>query len=113
MKNWQKLLILLAIYVFTYSMVFAQVQPVKGKVIDESGSPLPGVNIVIEGTTRGTVTDPDGFFSIQAEVGQKLMIRFVGMKSQVIEIQSNETFLNVTLEEEIQTIEELVVVGYG
>ncbi len=113
MKNWQKLLFLLAIYLFTYSMVFAQDQLVRGKVIDISGNPLPGVNILIEGTTRGTVTDPDGFFSIQAEVGQKLMIRFVGMKNQVIEIQSNETFLNVTLEEEFQAIEELVVVGYG
>jgi TonB-linked SusC/RagA family outer membrane protein len=112
MKGWQRLLALLAIFMFTYSMVFAQVQ-IRGKVIDEDGKPLPGVNIVIEGTTRGAVTDLDGFFNIQAEAGQTLEIRFIGMKPQLIEIKSTDTFLDVTLEQEIQTLEEIVVVGYG
>ena len=59
MKSWQKLLALFAIFMFTYSAGFAQAQ-IKGKVIDEDGIPLPRVNIVIEGTTTGVVTDIDG-----------------------------------------------------
>ncbi|MFC2081355.1 SusC/RagA family TonB-linked outer membrane protein [Bacteroidota bacterium] len=97
---------------FTCSMVFAQA-PIRGKVIDEDGNPIPGVNIVIEGTTRGAVTDLEGLFSIQAVPGQNLEIRFVGMKSQIIEIQSTELFLDVTLEQDIQSLEEIIVVGYG
>ncbi|MFC2116388.1 SusC/RagA family TonB-linked outer membrane protein [Bacteroidota bacterium] len=112
MKNWQKLLSLIAFFMFTCSMVFAQA-PIRGKVIDEDGNPIPGVNIVIEGTTRGAVTDLEGLFSIQAVPGQNLEIRFVGMKSQIIEIQSTELFLDVTLEQDIQALEEIIVVGYG
>ena len=81
MKNWQKLLALFIIFMFNYSFIFAQVQ-IKGKVIDKDGNPLPGVNVVIEGTTTGVTTDMDGIFSLQANVGQKLMIRFIGMKTQ-------------------------------
>ena len=113
MKNWQKLFVLLSIFMFTCSIVSAQVGTVQGKVIDESGNPLPGVTVLIEGTTRGAVTDLEGLFSIQAEVGQNLEIRFIGMKSQIIEITSTDTFFDVTLEQDVQVIEELVVVGYG
>jgi len=112
MKNWQKLLALFVIFLFTFSTVFAQVQ-IKGKVIDKDGIPIPGVNIVIEGTTIGTITNNDGMFSIQAKVGTKLMIRFIGMKPQLIEIKSANPFLAVTLVDEMINLEELVVVGYG
>ncbi len=112
MKNWQKLLALFAIFIFTYSAGFAQTLT-KGKVIDEDGNPLPGVNIVIEGTTTGVVTNIDGLFSIGIEVGQKLNVRFIGMKSQIIEIESTETFINVTLLTDVTELEEMVVIGYG
>lgn len=112
MKSWQKLIALFAVFMFTCSAGFTQ-DLVKGKVIDEDGSPLPGVNIVIEGTTIGVVTDINGLFSINADVGQKLMVRFIGMKSQTIEIVSTETFLNVTLQTEVTQLDEMVVVGYG
>ncbi len=113
MNNWQKLLVPLAIFMFTCSGVFAQNQPVRGTVTDQNGDPLPGVNIVIEGTTIGTVTDADGHFNIQAEAGQKLVIRFIGMRPQIIEITKSDIYLEVTLEQEAQALDELVVVGYG
>jgi TonB-linked SusC/RagA family outer membrane protein len=112
MKRWQKLLALSVIFMFTCSLGFAQT-PIKGKVIDEDGNPLPGVNIVIEGTTIGVVTNIDGLFNIRANTGQKLMVRFIGMKSQLIEIKNAETFINVTLVTEFTQLDELVVVGYG
>lgn len=112
MKNWQKLIALFAIFMFSCSLVFAQVQ-IRGKVSDKDGTPLPGVNVVIEGTTTGTVTDIDGLFTIQAQVGQTLEVRFIGMKPQLIEIESSGTFLEITLEEDVTLLDEMVVVGYG
>ena len=112
MKNWQKLLALFVIFMFNYSLVFAQVQ-IKGKVSDKDGSPLPGVNVVIDGTTTGAVTNTDGLFSIQAQVGQTLSIRFIGMQTQQIEIESSNTFLEITLQDDVVLLSETVVVGYG
>lgn len=113
MKNWQKFLVMLATFMFTYSILFAQGQMIRGKVIDESGNPLPGVNVLIEGTTVGTITGTDGTFSIQAQAGQKLEIRFVGMKTQILTIDNVQRVINVTLYEETTQLEEMVVVGYG
>lgn len=112
MKNRQKLLALSVIFMLTYSFVLAQT-PIKGKVSGKDGIPIPGVNIVVEGTSSGTVTDQNGQFSIQAEVGQNLLIRFVGMKTQLIEITDAKKILSVTLEEESIELQETVVVGYG
>jgi len=112
MKNWQKILAFCVIFMFTYSLVFAQVL-IKGNVRDKDGNPLPGVNVVIEGTTTGTITSVDGQFNIQAQVGQKLMIRFIGMKPQLIEIKNANAVPAITLLDETIELEELVVVGYG
>jgi len=112
MKNWQKLLALSTILMFTFSSVFAQVQ-IKGEVKDNEGIPLPGVTILIEGTTIGTATDSDGRFTIQANVGQKLTIRFIGMKTETVEITSTDKFLTITMQGETMALEEVVVVGYG
>ncbi|MCX6325166.1 MAG: TonB-dependent receptor [Bacteroidia bacterium] len=112
MKNWQKLLALSALFIFTCSVISAQVQ-VKGAVIDKDGNPLPGVNIVIEGTTIGTTTGIDGQFSIKANSGQKLMVRFIGMKTQLVDITNTDKFLSITLQEDVTALEEVVVVGYG
>ncbi|MCK4920275.1 MAG: SusC/RagA family TonB-linked outer membrane protein, partial [Bacteroidales bacterium] len=113
MKYWQKLLVLLAIFMFTSSIISAQNPIISGKVTDEDSRPLPGVNIIIEGTNTGAVTDLEGLFSIETKVGQNLMIRFIGMKPQTIEITSSDMFIDVTLEQDIQALEEMIVVGYG
>ena len=112
MKNWQKLFALFVIFMFTYSHVSAQNQ-IRGSINDKDGNPLPGVSVIIEGTNTGTITNEDGFFSIPAEIGQTLMIRFVGMKTQLIEIEDDNTYFEITLLEDATDLEELVVIGYG
>jgi len=86
---------------------------VSGKVTDQSGGSLPGVSVVLKGTTNGTITDMDGKFTLSniPENG-KLQFSFVGMKMQEISAEGKTT-INVTLEDETIGIEEVVAVGYG
>ncbi|HKK63523.1 MAG TPA: SusC/RagA family TonB-linked outer membrane protein, partial [Bacteroidales bacterium] len=112
MKCWQKLIFFTAIFLFNFSQVYAQSE-ISGKVNDEDGQPLPGVNVIIEGTTTGTVTNNDGAFSIQAEVGQSLVFRFLGMETKKMEINNANAFFEVTLSDKSTVLEETVVVGYG
>lgn len=90
-----------------------QQKSVSGKVTDTSGAPIPGVTVLIKGTTHGTTTDSDGNYTL-AGVPQKaiLVFSFVGMKSQEVNIE-NESVRNVILEEETKGLDEVVVVGYG
>lgn len=112
MKIWRKMIVLFTIFMFTYPLVFAQTV-IRGIVSDEDGIPLSGVNVIIEGTKMGTITDENGKFSISAEVSQKLMISFIGMKSQLVEIKDPSSLIEVTLQEDVALLEEVVVVGYG
>jgi len=103
---------LLVCLLFVGSTAFSQDVPVTGVVKDQSGGTLPGVNVVIKGTTRGTTTDAAGAFTIDAKSGDVLVVSFIGFKSQEITIGS-ETKLSVTIEEDIASLGEVVVVGYG
>ncbi|PZX51252.1 TonB-linked SusC/RagA family outer membrane protein [Algoriphagus ratkowskyi] len=85
---------------------------VTGKVIDQSGIGIPGVTIIVEGTTKGTVTDIDGNYSVAAEEGSVLVFSFIGYKNQKVSIQ-NQSTVNVTLLEDEKALDEIVVVGYG
>ena len=86
---------------------------IKGRVTDGAGEPLPGVTVMVKGTTIGTVTDADGMFSLRIPMNaQTLQVSFVGMKTQEIAIGNRTTF-NVRLEEEAIALEEVVAVGYG
>lgn len=89
-----------------------QDQTVKGRVIDEKGDPLPGVTIVIEGTTRGVITDVDSTFIINAKSTDKLIFSFVGLQNQTIEV-GNQTMLNVILLDKIDELEEVTIVAFG
>ncbi|MDC7217575.1 MAG: TonB-dependent receptor plug domain-containing protein, partial [Spirochaetales bacterium] len=83
------------------------------KVTNENGEPIPGVAILVKGTTNGTITDFDGNYSISGlSTGTTLVYSFVGMKSKEITIGSN-TVLNIVLEPELLGLDEVVVVGYG
>ncbi|HOY50340.1 MAG TPA: carboxypeptidase-like regulatory domain-containing protein, partial [Prolixibacteraceae bacterium] len=84
-----------------------------GKVTDATGSPLPGVSVTIKGTVTGTITNPDGIFSL-ANVSPEatLVFSFVGMKTLEV-VAGNRTTLTVVLEEELIGVDEVVVVGYG
>ncbi len=86
---------------------------VSGKVTDQSGTPLPGVTVMLKGTTNGTITDAEGVFSlVNLPADGFLVFSFVGMKPQEINI-SGKTKVNVVLSEEAIGIEEVVAVGYG
>ncbi|RED95278.1 SusC/RagA family TonB-linked outer membrane protein [Marinoscillum furvescens] len=77
-----------------------------------SGEPVIGATVIVRGTANGTITDVDGRFTLQASVGQTLQISFVGFESQELEIRTPQA-LNIALSEDIQSLEEVVVVGYG
>ncbi len=89
-----------------------QQQTITGTVTDEDGVPLPGVNITVEGTTRGTQTDFDGNYSIEAETGEVLVFSFVGFKEQKVTVGDN-VLIHISLEESASALDEVVVVGYG
>ncbi len=90
-----------------------QSHKVSGKISDSSGSPLPGVSVVIKGTSNGTISDVDGNYSIlDVPENATLMFSFVGMKSKEIVVEGKAA-INVTLEEETIGIDEVVAIGYG
>ncbi|MDT7827945.1 SusC/RagA family TonB-linked outer membrane protein [Pricia sp. S334] len=89
---------------------FAQEKTISGTVTDQDGLPLPGVNIVVQGTTTGTQTDFDGNYSIQASEGQVLSFTYVGQQSQEMTVGSSST-IDVQLSEDAQALEEVVVVA--
>ncbi|WP_372934894.1 SusC/RagA family TonB-linked outer membrane protein [Mariniphaga sediminis] len=97
------------------SSAFFQKQNVKisGQVSDSSGSPLPGVTVVIKGTTNGTVTNADGEYSISNIPDDAVLVfSFVGMRTMEV-IIAGKTIVDVSMEEETIGIEEVVAVGYG
>jgi TonB-linked SusC/RagA family outer membrane protein len=86
---------------------------VKGKVIDASSAPLPGVAVVVKGTTIGSITDIDGNYSLSGvPQNATLQFKFVGMKSKEVVVSGKST-IDVTLEDETIGIEEVVAIGYG
>lgn len=85
---------------------------VSGTVSDENGLPLPGVNVIEKGTTKGTSTDADGKYSIAVNEGAHLVFSFIGYQTQEFRVD-NQTEINVTMIEEMTSLDEVVVVGYG
>lgn len=80
---------------------------VEGKVTSEDGHVLPGVNVIIRGTSVGTVTDEDGYYRLTIPEGSSLVFGFIGFESQEIPANTNE--LNVRLEEDISALSEVVI----
>ncbi|WP_411766547.1 SusC/RagA family TonB-linked outer membrane protein [Winogradskyella sp. A3E31] len=74
--------------------------------------PLPGVNVIVQGTARGTTTNFDGEYTVNVSAGEKLEFSYLGFKTQTITI-TNQSILNISLEEDYSTLDEVVVVGYG
>ena len=90
-----------------------QPRPIYGKVTDSSGNPLPGVTVVVKGTTQGTITGTDGNYSLtNVSPDVTLVFSFVGMKTQEF-LVAGKTNMNVEMTEETVGIEEVVAIGYG
>jgi TonB-linked SusC/RagA family outer membrane protein len=85
---------------------------VTGTIVDQTGEPVIGANVVEVGTTNGTITDFDGNFSLEVGANAKLSISFIGYNSQTV-VVGNQTKLKVVLTEDTKTLDEVVVVGYG
>lgn len=85
---------------------------VSGIVKDPNGQPVLGVTVVVPGTTRGTTTDADGRYTIEAATGETLNFSYIGYKQQTLRV-NGQTRIDVTLEEDNTSLEEVVVVGYG
>lgn len=94
------------------AMNVAQTITIKGKVVDASGEPVIGANVVVKGTTNGTITDLDGNFSLEVSKGSTLVVSFIGYVNYEQKI-GNQKVLSITLKEDSKTLDELVVVGYG
>src|SRR5690606_25618802 len=94
------------------SSITSEVVNIDGKVTDQNGAGIPGATVMIEGTSTGTATDIDGNFSIDAPEGSVLLISFIGYKTQRV-IVANQTTVNVVMEEDLSSLDEVVVVGYG
>jgi TonB-linked SusC/RagA family outer membrane protein len=103
--------ILTLLLAFVVQISFAQEKTVSGTVSDESGS-LPGVSVIIKGSTKGTETDFDGKYSIQAKTGDVLVFRYLGYKASERTVGSSNV-INVKLAEDANVLDEIVVVGYG
>lgn len=98
---------------FASISIYAQNYEIKGTVSDASGSPLPGVSIVVKNTSKGASTDFDGKFALSnVQKGETLVFSFIGYTTKEVAV-SNSNYLNVTLNEDTQSLEEVVVVGYG
>lgn len=108
-KIYYLMILLLGIPIF----VSAQSETVSGKVIDsEDQSAIPGVNVMVKGTNRGTTTDFDGNFKLQVNNEDVLVFSFIGYKKKEVAVGAQTSF-EIEMEPDIETLQEVVVVGYG
>ena len=110
--NLKNKLALIVILLFNIT-VFAQSVTLTGQVVSQTdNSPIPGVNVIIKNTTKGTTTDFDGNYQIQANKGDVVQFSYVGYVTKDI-VVGNQTTINVALAEDLAKLDEVVVIGYG
>ena len=104
---------LLVLLIAIPSSIYAQESSVSGTVTESTGMPIPGVNVVVKNTSKGAVTDFDGNYTINnVQKNDTLVYSYIGFTTQEI-VFVNQSTINVTLEEDSSTLDEVVVVGYG
>ena len=108
--NFRKL-IFLFVSLAVSAVALAQQRPVKGCVLDDTGQPLMGAAVVIQGTATGVSTDYDGNFTISAAPEDKLVISFIGFDDKIV--SASETDIRVMMAADSNFLNEIVVVGYG
>ena len=110
-KNLQKPLVLLCLLCLLPLGAMAQ-STIKGVVNDEAGEPVIGASVQVQGTKTATVTDFDGNFSVSAPSNATLIISYVGYVTETVSVQGRSN-ITVTLREDAQSLEDVVVIGYG
>ena len=85
---------------------------IKGTILDATGIPVIGANVMVKGTTNGTITDMDGKFSLEVDKNAILVVSYIGYANQEIKV-GNQNTLSITMKEDAEALDELVVVGYG
>ena len=106
-----KVLLTLVVGLFLSVGAFAQQITVKGIVKDTTGEPVIGANVLVKGTTNGTITDFDGNFQLMANQGDIIVISFIGYSAQ--ELPATAELMNVVLKDDSEMLSEVVVIGYG
>ena len=101
---------LFVVFLLSSTLAFAQ-NKVTGTVTDKSGEPLIGVNVLEAGTTNGCITDVDGKYSLNVERGETLIFSFIGYNKQEVKVTQN--IIDVTMSEDTELLDEVVVIGYG
>ncbi|MBR9855880.1 MAG: TonB-dependent receptor [Algicola sp.] len=94
------------------NVILAQTKTVSGTVQDNQGTPLPGVNVVVDGTTNGTQTDFDGNYSIEASEGEVLNFSYIGMVTATAVVSGTNT-IDIVMQEDTNLLDEVVVTGYS
>ncbi|HLF36116.1 MAG TPA: SusC/RagA family TonB-linked outer membrane protein, partial [Cyclobacteriaceae bacterium] len=108
----QRLTLFMLSFVLSAGMVHAQERTVSGKVTDENASPLPGVNVYIQGTTVGTITDLDGAFTLQVPGADAVLVfSSVGYSTQTVTVGA-QSVINLGMEADVTALQEVVVTGY-
>ena len=106
-------LAIIAMIILSALNAFSQTKTISGVVTDGTGESLPGVSIVVQNTTHGTVTDLDGNYTLEnVNASDQIVFSFIGMTSQVVAVGEQAT-INVTLTETAEYLEEVTIVGYG
>ena len=85
---------------------------ISGIVLDETGQPIIGANVIVKGSTNGVISDLNGSFTLEVPLGSKLQISYIGYQTKEITVDGNKTNLTVQLNEDSQALDEVVVVGY-
>jgi len=104
--------IMLFLFLTVHFGAIAQSSSLQGTVKDVKGIPLPGVSIIVEGTTQGTITNIDGKYTIEVPSDGQLRFQFIGFTNQIVAV-NNQTTINIILKEDVVGLDEVVVVGYG
>ncbi len=108
----KRIICMLFLFISVPLFMMAQNINVKGVILDSNGAPLPGVNIVVMGTSNGTISNIDGEFSINVAIGQQLQFNFLGFVTETVTI-TNQDKLTIRMNEDMENLGEVVVVGYG
>lgn len=111
-RNLRKQLVSMLIFTLIVGSVFAQTTKITGKITDEKGEPLLGVTVVIKETSKGAISDLNGYFAIEANNNDILIFSMIGYTTEEVRLNGNR-FLNIVLKEKVTELQNIVVIGYG